>query len=474
MRSFLFLRCTNSGRVVLLQSHPDGSDSSYSAYIRWLWLERPAACCLRCHVLPGIAEITRYTPDVYIHMSCLTRRTAAVCHLIHVAVALFFTALDQGSLPLVACSAHFIDTLEDIMTTFNFCAGPAMLPVDVMAKAQEEFVNWHGRGCSIMEMSHRGKDFMAVAAKAEQDLRDLLQIPSNYKVLFMHGGGRGQFSAVPLNLLGAKNDAADYIISGSWSLAAADEADKYGQIQRQSIVQRSEGMRSLLPASQWQINSASRFVHFCPNETVDGLEFTDLPTTEVPLVADLSSTILSRPIDVARYGVIYAGAQKNIGPSGLTLVIVRDDLLPAKDAKIPAILDYRLAADNDSMFNTPPTYAWYLAGLVFEWLKAQGGLAAMAQRNAEKAHTLYQFLDQSSFYRNDVVDTNRSWMNVPFFLADERLNDTFLQQAEQHGLLALKGHRIVGGMRASLYNAMPLEGVQTLVAFMREFERVHG
>jgi len=315
---------------------------------------------------------------------------------------------------------------------------------------------------------------MAVAAQAEQDLRDLLAIPANYKVLFMHGGGRGQFSAVPLNLFRQSSDSADYIVSGAWSKAAAEEAHKFGTIAVQGIQQKQDGIRSLTAAAEWRINPASRFVHFCPNETVDGLEFTDLPKTDVPLVADLSSTILSRPLDVSRYGVIYAGAQKNIGPSGLTLAIVREDLLPDANAKIPAILDYRLAAENDSMFNTPPTYAWYLAGLVFQWLKRQGGVEAMAQQNALKAQTLYNFIDQSDFYRNDVDTRYRSWMNVPFLLGDEKLNDLFVSEAEANGLLALKGHRMVGGMRASIYNAMPLAGVQTLVTFMQEFERVHG
>jgi len=292
-------------------------------------------------------------------------------------------------------------------------------------------------------------------------------------VLFMHGGGRGQFAAVPLNLLKA-GQTADYIVSGAWSKAAAEEGHKFGTIAVQGINQKLDGIRTLTPTNEWKINPTSAFVHFCPNETVDGLEFTDLPATDVPMVADLSSTILSRPLDVSRYGVIYAGAQKNIGPSGLTVVLVRDDLLPPSGAAIPAILDYRLAAENDSMFNTPPTYAWYLAGLVFQWLKRQGGVAAMAELNRKKAETLYNFIDRSDFYRNDVANQYRSWMNVPFFLADERLNDKFVADAEAHGLLALKGHRMVGGMRASIYNAMPLEGVQTLVTFMQEFERVHG
>lgn len=365
------------------------------------------------------------------------------------------------------------------MTTFNFCAGPAMLPTAVMQQAQQEFINWQQQGCSVMEVSHRSKAFIKMAAEAEQDLRDLLAIPANYKVLFMHGGGRGQFSAVPLNLFNteknAGNSTADYIISGAWSKAAVEEGHKYGKLNVQDIrTKTDDNLRTLIDPAQWQLNRSAALIHCCPNETVDGIEFTGLPETEVPIVADLSSTILSRPIDVSRYGVIYAGAQKNIGPSGLTLAIVRDDLLPSSAAAIPAVLDYRLAAENDSMFNTPPTFAWYLAGLVFKWLKQQGGVTEMATRNQIKANLLYDYIDKSDFYSNDVAPTYRSWMNVPFFLADERLNDMFVEQAQVHGLLALKGHRMVGGMRASIYNAMPLEGVQTLVSFMQEFERVNG
>lgn len=360
------------------------------------------------------------------------------------------------------------------MTTYNFCAGPAMLPTEVMEQAQQELLNWQQHGCSVMEMSHRSKPFIQLAAQAEQDLRDLLTIPDNYKVLFMHGGGRGQFSAVPLNLLD-NGRHADYVVSGAWSKAATEEAVKFGKITTADIRSKNEaGLRTLLHPEQWQISADAQYLHFCPNETVDGLEFTSLPQTEVPLIADLSSTILSRPLDVSRYGVIYAGAQKNIGPSGLTLAIVREDLLPAENKVIPSVLDYRLAAENDSMFNTPPTFAWYLAGLVFKWLKKQGGVTEMATRNQLKANLLYGYIDKSDFYRNDVDTAYRSWMNVPFLLADDRLNDMFVEQAEQQGLLALKGHRMVGGMRASIYNAMPVEGVQTLIGFMQEFERVHG
>lgn len=366
------------------------------------------------------------------------------------------------------------------MTSFNFCAGPAMLPAAVMQQAQQELLNWQQQGCSVMEISHRSDSFVAMAAQAEQDLRDLLSIPTNYKVLFMHGGGRGQFSAVPLNLLQPTNgnkseQSADYFISGAWSKSAVAEAEKYGQIKAIDIRCQSDlGLRSLVAPEHWQINPAASYVHCCPNETVDGLEFTSLPTTDKPIIADLSSTILSRPIDVSRYGIIYAGAQKNIGPSGLSIAIVREDLLPAANNTIPSILDYRLAAEHDSMYNTPPTFAWYLAGLVFKWLKQQGGVTEMATRNRTKSALLYDFIDKSDFYHNDVDLAYRSWMNVPFLLADDRLNDAFLDQAEHHGLLALKGHRMVGGMRASIYNAMPIEGVQMLISFMQEFERVNG
>ena len=360
------------------------------------------------------------------------------------------------------------------MTTYNFCAGPAMLPTDVMRQAQEELINWQQHGCSVMEVSHRSPSFMAVAAQAEQDLRDLLHIPANYKVLFMHGGGRGQFSAVPLNLLSSQGQA-DYVISGSWSQAAAEEAAKFGRVQPLDIRQRgNDGLRSIVTPAEWALSAQADYVHCCPNETVDGIEFIGLPETDKPIVADLSSTILSRPIQVSDYGVIYAGAQKNIGPSGLTLVIVRDDLLNTSNRTIPCIQDYSLTAKHDSMFNTPPTFAWYLAGLVFDWLKRQGGVAAMAEKNQAKADLLYGYLDQSDFYRNDVAPEFRSWMNVPFLLADDALNDVFVQQSEASGLLALKGHRSVGGMRASIYNAMPIEGVQALIAFMQQFERSHG
>tara|TARA_R110001583_G_scaffold658_1_gene6018 strand:- start:2514 stop:3602 length:1089 start_codon:yes stop_codon:yes gene_type:complete len=355
---------------------------------------------------------------------------------------------------------------------FNFCAGPAMLPTPVMAKAQEEFTNWNNTGCSVMELSHRSAIYMAMAAEAEADLRDLMAIPDNYKVLFCHGGGRGQFSAVPLNLL-SQGKSADYIVNGSWSKAAALEAKNFGEVNVINIrEEHSDGETSLTPCDQWPLNSDAAYVHYCPNETVDGIEINDIPNTHgVPLVADMSSTILSHEIDVTKFGVIYAGAQKNIGPSGLTIVIVREDLLGNAQKSTPCIMNYETSANNDSMYNTPPTYAWYLAGLVFQWLKALGGVKAIAKINQDKAELLYKAIDGSDFYQNNIEPQYRSKMNIPFWLKDESLNEQFLMQAEQHGLMALKGHRIVGGMRASIYNAMPIEGVQALVDFMRKFEK---
>jgi len=321
----------------------------------------------------------------------------------------------------------------------------------------------------VMELSHRSKEFMAVAAKAESDLRELMAIPDNYSVLFCHGGGRGQFSAVPLNLL-PQGKSADYIISGSWSKAAATEAENYGLINRIDVVSKTDGATHVMPSKEWHINPDAAFVHYCPNETVDGIEMFDIPETNgVPLVADMSSTILSHEIDVEKFGLIYAGAQKNIGPSGLTIVIVRNDLLGNAQLTTPSIMNYQVLAKNDSMYNTPPTYAWYLAGLVFEWLKEAGGVEAIARVNKQKAELLYSYIDESDFYQNPIESQFRSLMNVPFWLADENLNTDFLAQAEVHGLMALKGHRIVGGMRASIYNAMPMAGLEALVAFMKDF-----
>lgn len=354
---------------------------------------------------------------------------------------------------------------------FNFCAGPAMLPQEVMLKAQSELINWNGTGCSVMELSHRSKEFVDVAHKAEQSFRRLLNIPENYRVLFMHGGGRGQFSAVPLNLLGAHH-AADYAVTGSWSKAATQEASKFcQQVNVVTEIEELDGIKCVADTNNWSISESSAYLHLCNNETVDGIRLKELPKTELPIVADMSSCILSEEIDVTQYGVIYAGAQKNIGPSGLTIVIVREDLLGHARSDTPSIQDYTLTAAKESMFNTPPTFAWYLAGLVFDWLENQGGVKAIAEINRRKAALLYDAIDNSSFYTNSIHSDNRSLMNVPFQLANPDLDNQFLKKAEEHGLVALAGHRSVGGMRASIYNAMPYEGVEALVDFMNLFEK---
>ncbi len=354
-------------------------------------------------------------------------------------------------------------------SVYNFCAGPAMLPVDVMKKAQSEFLNFANTGSSVMELSHRSKEFITVAEKAEADLRNLMAIPENYKVLFCHGGGRGQFSAVALNLLG-ENKKADYIVTGAWSKSAAEEASHYGNINVINVIDNTDGIQRVKPCNEWTISKDAAYVHYCPNETVDGIEIFQVPNIgDIPLVADMSSTILSREFDVSKFGLIYAGAQKNIGPSGLTLVIVREDLLGNAHIDTPSIMNYQILADNGSMYNTPPTYAWYLAGLVFEWLLAKGGVSAIADINAKKAQLLYDFVDESDFYQNSITQENRSLMNIPFWLIDDTYSADFLIQAQEHGLTALKGHRMVGGMRASIYNAMPIAGVQALVDFMKKF-----
>lgn len=357
---------------------------------------------------------------------------------------------------------------------YNFCAGPAMLPVEVMQQAQAEFINWQGLGCSVMEISHRSKEFIALAEQAEQDLRDLLKVPQHYAVLFAHGGGRGQFSAVPQNLAQAQQSAA-YLVNGSWSEGAYKEATKYldAQIIGRSIVQ--QGLTLVPKINPADIEQNLTYYHYCPNETVEGIEINWLPETgQVPLVADMSSCILSKQIDVSQFGVIYAGAQKNIGPSGLSVVLVRNDLLDQARDTTPSFMHYKTMANFQSMYNTPPTYAWYLAGLVFKWLKAQGGVAAMEKINAHKAAYLYSCIDDSDFYLNHVHPDYRSRMNVVFHLSNPELDTLFLQEAEKAGLRALKGHRIVGGMRASIYNAMPFAGVKVLTEFMREFARSHG
>lgn len=357
---------------------------------------------------------------------------------------------------------------------FNFSSGPAMLPYEVLVQAQQELINWQALGSSVMEISHRSKEFIQVAATAEHDLRDLLKIPENYKVLFCHGGARAQFAAVPANLLSDKQQA-DYIDGGYWAQSAIKEAHKYLSPQVIDVKTTENGKTGIMPMAQWQLNDDAAYVHYCPNETISGIAIDEQPDFEDKVVvADYSSTLLSRPIDVSRYGLIYAGAQKNIGPAGLTIVIVREDLLGKARNSLPSILNYQILADSDSMFNTPPTFAWYLSGLVFKWLKLQGGLTAIDERNQRKADLLYGTIDNSDFYQNNVLEVNRSRMNVPFQLANPALDTLFLEQATQAGLHALKGHRVAGGMRASIYNAMPLEGVQALTNFMREFEQRHG
>jgi phosphoserine aminotransferase len=344
------------------------------------------------------------------------------------------------------------------MTVFNFCAGPAMLPAEVMKKAQQEFINWNNTGCSVMELSHRSKEYIAVYDNAVANLRKLLNLTDEYSVLFMHGGGRGQFSAVPLNLLG-KGQTAHYGVTGSWSKAAVTEGQKFGKIDDQDYVDLIDGVKQVKSLSEWKVSDDSAFLHYCPNETVDGIEIFESPKFDIPVVADMSSTILSRQINVHDYDLIYAGAQKNIGPSGVSVVIIKKALLERSPDNIPCTQNYKVTDQYDSMFNTPPTYAIYLAGLVFEWLLNKGGVDVQQKENEAKANLLYRAIDSSALYSNNIHVNNRSKMNVPFFLADEALNSEFLIQAEHAGLMALKGHRMVGGMRASIYNAMPLEGV---------------
>lgn len=356
---------------------------------------------------------------------------------------------------------------------FNFCAGPAALPEAVLQRAQAELLDCQGKGLSVMEMSHRSDEFVAIAKQAEQDLRELLVIPDNYKVLFLQGGASQQFAQIPLNLM-PEGGSADYIDTGIWSRKAIDEASRFGNVNVAGSAKAYDYF-AIPGQNEWQLSADAAYVHYCPNETIGGLEFNWVPQTgDVPLVADMSSTILSRPIDVSRFGMIYAGAQKNIGPSGLVVVIVREDLLGRARASCPTMLDYAVAAQNDSMYNTPPTFAWYLSGLIFQWLKEQGGLDAVKRINDAKQKALYSAIDGSELYNNPINVADRSWMNIPFRLADDRLDKPFLAGAEERGLLNLKGHRSVGGMRASIYNAVPQAAVDALVAYMAEFEQQHG
>ncbi len=356
---------------------------------------------------------------------------------------------------------------------FNFSAGPAVLPEPVLQQAAAEMLDWHGSGMSVMEMSHRGKEFIAIHAQAEADLRELMGIPKNYKVLFLQGGASAQFAVVPMNLLRGKTKA-DYVNTGQWSKKAISDAKKYCKV-NVAASSEAENFTRAPKQSEWKLDADAAYVHLTTNETIGGVEFHWVPDTGgVPIVADMSSHILSRPMDVSRYGLIYAGAQKNIGPAGVTIVIVRDDLLGQALPMTPTVFDYKVQAENDSMSNTPATYGIYVAGLVFDWLKKQGGLTKMEQINRAKAGLLYDYLDQTEFYHSPVAKDDRSLMNIPFTLRNAGLDKTFIQETEAAGLTQLKGHRSVGGMRASIYNAMPIEGVQTLVQFMREFERKNG
>jgi phosphoserine aminotransferase len=359
------------------------------------------------------------------------------------------------------------------MRVFNFSAGPAALPLEVLEQARDELIDWQGSGMSVMEISHRSKAFIAVARKAEADLRELLSVPANYKVLFLQGGATGQFSAIPMNLA-TQDSVVDYVNTGSWSKKALGDAKRYCRVNVVADATDS-GYNTIPPQSDWKRSPDAAYLHYTPNETIGGVEFHFVPESgATPLVADMSSTLLSRPIDVSSFGLIYAGAQKNMGPSGLTLVIVREDLTGHARPGTPLVFDYKGMADEGSMLNTPPTFGWYFAGLVFQWLKRQGGLAAMAEVNRAKSAKLYAAIDGSGFYRNPVAKDCRSWMNVPFTLARPDLDQQFLAEAKAAGLTNLEGHRSVGGMRASLYNAMPMAGVNALVEFMQEFARKNG
>ena len=356
---------------------------------------------------------------------------------------------------------------------FNFSAGPAVLPEPVLARAAEEMLDWHGSGMSVMEMSHRGPEFVGIHAKAEADLRELLAIPKNYKVLFLQGGAAAQFAFIPMNLLRGKT-SADYVNTGQWSTKAIGEAKKYCNV-NVAASSKDANFTYVPKQAQWKLDPNAAYVHITTNETIGGVEFHWIPDTgDVPLVSDASSHILSKPMDVGRFGLIYAGAQKNIGPAGLTIVIVRDDLIGQSMPHTPGVFDYKTQAENDSMYNTPASYGIYMAGLVFEWLKELGGLSRMEEINVAKAQLLYDYLDQTEFYHSPVAREARSRMNIPFTLRSDSLDKAFLTAAEANGLTQLKGHRSVGGMRASIYNAMPIEGVKALVQYMKEFEAQHG
>src|SRR5688572_5280543 len=357
------------------------------------------------------------------------------------------------------------------MRVFNFSPGPAVLPLEVLEQVKAELLDWNGSGMSVMEMSHRGKEFVSIAQQAEADLRELLAVPSNYKVLFLQGGATGQFAGVPMNLT-TPDSVVDYVNTGAWSKKGISEAKHYCKVN--VAADAGEPYCSIPAESTWKLTPNAAYLHYTPNETIGGVEYHFVPKTAVPLVADMSSTILSRPIDVSKFGVIYAGAQKNMGPPGLAVVIVRDDLLGRARAHVPAVMDWTAMAADASMYNTPASFSWYVAGLVFQWIKRQGGVAAMEKLNRAKSQKLYAAIDGSALYRNPVDPACRSWMNVTFTLTRAELDADFLEGAKGAGLMGLAGHRSVGGMRASIYNAMTLSGVEALIEYMREFERRHG
>jgi phosphoserine aminotransferase len=356
---------------------------------------------------------------------------------------------------------------------FNFAAGPATLPLEVLEQAREELLDWRGSGMSVMEVSHRSKAFIAVAQEAESVLRELLAVPASYKVVFLQGGATGQFAAIPMNL-SSVDTTADYLNTGAWGKKAIGEARRLLKV-NVAADESASGYNTVPAQGALKLTPGAAYLHYTPNETIGGVEFDYVPAAgAAPVVADMSSNFLSRPIDVSKFGLIYAGAQKNIGPAGLCVVIVREDLIGKARPGTPSVWDYKAMAAEGSMLNTPPTFGWYLCGLVLKWVKKQGGLAAMEERNRRKAHKLYQAIDESGFYRNPVAKNARSWMNVPFTLAKPELDKTFLSEANAAGLTNLEGHRSVGGMRASIYNAMPPEGVDALIAFMKEFQRKNG
>ncbi len=358
---------------------------------------------------------------------------------------------------------------------YNFSSGPAMLPEEVLREAQTELLDWHQTGMSIMEVGHRGRAFQSIVEQTEADLRELMDIPDNYHLLFLTGGATAQFSMVPMNLFAKKNHA-DYIDTGIWSKKALTEAMRFGQVNIAAQIEYQEGLACIPKEEKWSLNPDAAYVHYTPNETIEGIEFNSTPKTgQVPLVADMSSSILSQPINVRDFGIIYAGAQKNLGQAGISLVIIRDDLVHEPAIPTPILYSYKLHIDNKSLYNTPPTFAWYILGLTVAWVKRQGGVKTFAEINQHKAQTLYHFIDSHhEFYNNTVHPDCRSRMNVPFNLSQVNLTETFLQAAEKEGLTNLKGHRLAGGVRASLYNAMPQQGVDKLIEFMKDFARTHG